>query len=72
MAIPAPLTKGVRCPDCKGTGADLAKTTARDRLDPHALGYIRCWTCNGNGLDPSAYFNWSEGQTEVSQWQSKH
>ena len=38
------------CPDCKGSGA---KTR-------HADGsWTRCWTCNGNGLDPAAYFRWS-------------
>ena len=37
------------CPDCQGTGAKKV----------HADGsYTRCWTCNGNGLDPAAYFRW--------------
>lgn len=41
------------CTDCNGTGADAAKTVAAradGRIDGKA--YIRCWTCNGNGLEP--------------------
>ena len=54
--IPQPLTSGHLCPSCKGTGADFAKT--KKLADKH--GYVRCWDCNGNGLDPAAYFNWSK------------
>lgn len=53
-------TTPIYCPDCKGTGADAKKTADARRkglLDGGA--YIRCWTCNGNGLDPAAYFRWS-------------
>lgn len=53
------------CPDCKGTGRDEAKTEARAAEDAvfrhrvkHHGSYIRCWTCNGNGLDPAEYFRW--------------
>lgn len=46
------------CEDCKGTGRDEAKTRALYQKDRYATGYIRCWTCNGGGLDPSAYFRW--------------
>lgn len=56
-SMPAPLTAGRLCPDCNGTGADRARTLAARRCgvaDGHS--YIRCWTCNGNGLDPAAYF----------------
>ena len=55
MPIPQPLTSGHLCPDCKGTGADFKKTKARDKRDGSG-GYVMCWTCNGNGLDPAAYF----------------
>ncbi len=41
-----------KCLDCNGTGADAKKTAARNKLESSATGYIRCWTCNGNGLDP--------------------
>ena len=58
MPIPAPLTSGHLCPDCKGTGADRKKTLARDRREPSAGGYIRCRPCKGNGLDPTKYFRW--------------
>lgn len=51
--LPAPLTSGRLCPDCKGTGADIEKTLARP---DHESGHARCWTCQGNGLDPAAYF----------------
>lgn len=55
--IPPPLTSGHICPSCKGTGADLKKTLHRDVSDGS---YVRCWDCNGNGLDPAAYFKWSK------------
>ena len=51
------------CPDCKGTGTDAAKTAALYKREPRASGTIRCWTCNGNGLDPAAYFRWSKPST---------
>ena len=58
--LPAPLTSGHLCTGCNGTGADRAKTlAARSRGDCDGRAYIRCWTCNGNGLDPAAYFRWS-------------
>lgn len=47
------------CPDCRGTGADDKKTKKalkQGRIDRGS--YIRCWTCNGNGLDPATYFRW--------------
>lgn len=52
------------CTDCNGTGADAKKTAAarkNGRCDD--LSYVRCWTCNGNGLDPAAFFDWHEGAT---------
>lgn len=55
MRIPSALTEGHLCPDCKGTGANIAKTLAAPKYEQ---GYIRCWSCNGNGLDPAAYFRW--------------
>lgn len=57
--IPKPLTKGRLCPDCKGTGANIEKTLA---MKPHETGYIRCWTCNGGGLDPAEYFDWGHAE----------
>lgn len=58
--MPAALTSGNLCSDCNGTGADRAKTlAARRRGDCDGRAYIRCWACNGNGLDPAAYFRWS-------------
>ncbi len=27
-------------------------------------GHIACWNCNGNGLDPAKFFNWSEKRNE--------
>lgn len=59
ISLPAPLTSGHLCPDCGGTGADAAKTKAAyksGQLSRSSGGYIRCWACNGNGLDPAAYF----------------
>lgn len=38
------------CSDCRGTGASKVNKDGS---------WYHCWTCNGNGLDPSAYFNWS-------------
>ena len=52
--LPPALTAGNLCDDCAGTGADATKTaTARKagRIDGRA--YVRCWTCNGNGLVPT-------------------
>lgn len=59
VKLPAPLTKGHLCGDCNGTGADAAKTRAAYEsrlLSKSSGGYISCWSCNGNGLDPAAYF----------------
>jgi hypothetical protein len=59
--LPLPLTEGVLCEACKGTGADVKKTIILRRTDAlrrHDGGYVRCWTCNGGGLDPAAYFRW--------------
>lgn len=60
ITFPAPLASGNLCSDCNGTGANKAKTlTARRGGAIDRRSYIRCWTCNGNGLDPAAYFRWS-------------
>lgn len=56
ISLPAPLTSGNLCPDCGGTGADAAKTRAAYKTGRLDSGYISCWACNGNGLDPAAYF----------------
>lgn len=66
IKLPAPLTSGHLCPDCGGTGADAAKTAAAyrsGRLTKSYGGHVRCWTCNGNGLDPAAYFQPTAPQT---------
>lgn len=58
--FPAPLRSGNLCSDCNGTGADRQKTLSLRRRGSIDRGsYISCWTCNGNGLDPAAYFRWS-------------
>lgn len=49
-----------KCEDCNGTGANAAKTEAARKsgvCDKYS--YIRCWTCNGNGIEP-AYPNFSK------------
>lgn len=46
------------CEACGGTGIDRKRTAADKHLDAGA--YYRCWPCNGNGLDPAAYFRWSD------------
>lgn len=55
------------CPDCGGSGRDERKTAARAKEDAefrhrvkHHGTYVRCWTCNGKGSDPAAYFRWSK------------
>lgn len=53
--IPRPLTEGHLCPDCKGTGADIERTL---KLAEWETGYVRCWSCQGGGLDPAEYFRW--------------
>jgi hypothetical protein len=57
MRVPSPLRSGHLCVACKGTGADIARTLAAPASDS---GYVRCHPCNGNGLDPAEYFNWSK------------
>lgn len=58
--LPAALVSGNLCTDCGGTGADRSKTiAARKTGSIDGRSYIRCWACNGNGLDPAAYFRWS-------------
>ena len=54
------------CVDCNGTGKDTAKTEAHAKRDAefrhrvkHHGTYVRCWSCNGNGLDPAEFFTWS-------------
>lgn len=46
------------CPACNGTGRDEEKTRANRARGTD--GYVMCWDCNGNGLDPAAYFNWKK------------
>ena len=41
------------CKYCNGSGADAAKTAAaRKRGDCDHRSHVRCWMCNGNGLEP--------------------
>lgn len=47
----------IHCEDCNGTGADQKKTKALADKDAefahrvrHHGSFVRCWTCNGNGL----------------------
>ncbi len=47
-------SKPVYCPDCKGSGVDAAKTKSYRKGGGN--GNVRCWTCNGNGLDDIYYF----------------
>ena len=62
--LPAALTSGNLCLDCNGTGADRVKTLAARRKGIcDRSSYIQCWSCNGNGLDPAAYFRWSRNAT---------
>lgn len=48
----AVAARGDLCADCQGTGKDSAKTEAYKLAHPGASGYVRCWTCNGNGVAP--------------------
>lgn len=55
------------CSDCAGSGRDNKKTVALAKQDAefrhrvkHHGSYIRCWTCNGSGLDPAEYFRWGD------------
>lgn len=48
------------CPDCLGTGADKAKTDAARKSGAiDSRSYIRCWNCNGNGLNPMHFFRFT-------------
>jgi hypothetical protein len=53
------------CHDCCGTGRDERKTAEVAKRDAefrhrvkHHGSFVRCWACNGNGLDPAEYFRW--------------
>ncbi len=49
------------CPNCGGSGADKKKTDAARRAgNIDAKSYIRCWNCNGHGLDPIKFFRCSK------------
>lgn len=58
MNAPSSKPQSHYCPHCHGTGRDAEKTRLLCRSSSD--GYIRCWHCNGNGLDPAAYFRWSD------------
>jgi len=47
------------CKKCGGSGID-SKRTAQHNKNNSSGGNIRCRPCNGNGLDPAEYFNWSK------------
>lgn len=55
------------CKSCNGTGRDATKTAALARKDAEFAhrakehgSYVRCWECNGNGLDPAEYFRFGK------------
>ena len=50
-----------KCPDCNGTGVDHEKTAQYKRDNPPGFrsGYIRCWSCQGNGLNSLENIDWS-------------
>lgn len=45
------------CDDCKGAGTVLRRIGGRPNAPLHR---VRCWTCNGNGLDPAKFFRWGD------------
>lgn len=49
------------CEYCNGTGADAKATAEMRKKETSATGYIRCWNCNGNGLNPLHFFRFSNG-----------
>lgn len=46
------------CPDCRGTGIDEKKTIVARKQECDSHCRIRCWMCNGNGLNPDYFFRW--------------
>lgn len=46
------------CQDCGGTGADREKTQALRKRECDQKVFVRCWTCCGNGLDPTQFYHW--------------
>jgi hypothetical protein len=44
----------MNCVKCHGTGKDDKKTedARRTGVISHPGSYVRCWHCNGNGLEP--------------------
>jgi DnaJ-class molecular chaperone len=42
------------CKDCSGTGVDSVKQVQYEKTIDFKLqgGTVRCWSCNGNGLEP--------------------
>lgn len=44
----------MKCRDCNGTGRDTVKTAQLivAGVMRKGEGYVRCWTCNGNGAEP--------------------
>ncbi len=50
------------CQNCKGTGRDDLETAAMYKRETSSSGYIQCRACNGNGLDPAAYFRFSNSK----------
>ncbi len=51
------------CEECNGSGRDEAATKAMYKRESSSTGYIRCWNCNGNGLNPAYFFRWSSNET---------
>lgn len=65
-----------RCPDCLGTGKRRVEVPEHieRRTDRWGILYRRvaatffmkrCWSCQGNGLDPGAFFRWSVAKPDT-------
>jgi len=51
----------MNCSHCSGTGADAKKTAVMRKRENDPIAYVRCWHCNGDGLEPPyPYENWKE------------
>jgi DnaJ-class molecular chaperone len=54
-----PINQDRVCSVCNGTGIDAIKTKAYHKTSSDKGGYIRCWNCNGNGLNPLNNIAWA-------------
>jgi DnaJ-class molecular chaperone len=53
------------CEACRGTGRDDKRT--RELGLKRGDGYVRCWTCNGGGLDPTEFYTWDLARARVQE-----